>query len=73
MTHDGTPIVLGAMIGAVSPAMFIPREDDVWPKTEIPVHDATRSGSVIRISLSQSLIRRLYDDFAPWRDALAKP
>ena len=65
-----TPNAFVAMIG---PTTFMPREDGSLPKIEVLVHDASRGGAITRFALSESLVRRLYDDFAPWRDAIARP
>jgi hypothetical protein len=35
------------------------------------VKDATRSAPS-KTTLSESLVKRLYNEFAPWRDALAR-
>lgn len=66
-------LVPNAFVATLSPTTFVPREDGSIPKFELQVHDASRGGAVTRIVLSESLVRRLYDDFAPWRDALARP
>ena len=65
--------VSNAFVAALPPTAFIPREDGALPKVELLVRDASRNGAITRIVLSESLVRRLYDDFAPWRDALARP
>jgi len=62
-----------AFVATVAPTTFMPREDGSLPKIEVLVHDATRGGAVTRFTLAESLVRRLYDDFAPWRDAIARP
>jgi hypothetical protein len=62
-----------AFVATLAPATFVPREDGTLPKIEVLVHDATRNGAVTKITLSESLVRRLYEDFAPWRDALSRP
>lgn len=66
-------LVPNEYVAALSPTTFVPREDGSLPKIELLIHDATRGGAVTKIQLSESLVRRLYDDFAPWRDALARP
>ena len=55
----------------VPPTAFVPRDDGSWPKIELVVKDATR-GAASRTTLSESLVKRLYNDFAPWRDALTR-
>ncbi len=65
--------VSNAFIATLAPTTFIPREDGSLPKIEIVVHDALRNGATTKITLNQQLVRRLYDDFAPWRDALVRP
>ncbi len=61
------------IVALVSPAAFMPREDGSLPKIEVVVRDAARGSAITRIALSDGLVRRLYDDFAPWRDAIARP
>ncbi len=68
----GKPVSNG-FVATIAPTAFIPRDDGKLPKMELLIHDASRGGAVTRITLSESLVRRLYDEFAPWRDALAKP
>lgn len=65
--------VPSAFVATVAPTTFIPREDGAFPKFEVVVRDAMRNGATTKITLNQTLVRRLYDDFAPWRDALVKP
>ena len=65
--------VPNAIVATLAPTTFIPREDGSLPKIELLVHDATRNGAVTKLTLSESLVRRLYDDFAPWRDAISRP
>ncbi|MBL0170086.1 MAG: serine/threonine protein kinase [Gemmatimonadaceae bacterium] len=65
--------VTNAFVATLAPTSFIPREDGTWPRIELLVHDATRDGAITRVTLSESLVRRLYDDFAPWRDAISRP
>ncbi len=59
-------------VAMLAPTTFNPREDGSLPKIEIIVRDALRNGATTKITLNQTLVRRLYDDFAPWRDALVK-
>jgi len=63
--------VFNTFAATIPPTAFIPRDDGTFPKVEVLVRDATR-GDVTRIQLSESLVRRLYSEFAPWRDALAR-
>ena len=65
--------VTNSFVAIVEPTLFLPHEDGSRPIIELHVHDAMRGGSVTRITLSESLVRRLYDDFGPWRDAIARP
>jgi len=65
--------VSNAFIATLAPTTFIPRDDGSLPKIEIIVKDAMRNGGTTKITLNQQLVRRLYDDFAPWRDALVRP
>ena len=62
-----------AFVATIGPTTFMPRDDGSLPKIEVLVHDASRGGAITRFALSESLVRRLYDDFAPWRDAMARP
>jgi hypothetical protein len=59
-------------VAMLAPTTFNPREDGSLPKIEIVVRDALRNGATTKITLNQTIVRRLYDDFAPWRDALVK-
>jgi hypothetical protein len=68
----GKPVP-NTIVAVLAPTTFIPREDGTLAKFELRVRDASRNGAVTRIVLSESLVRRLYDEFAPWRDALARP
>jgi hypothetical protein len=65
--------VPNGFVATIPPTTFIPRDDGKLPKIELLVHDASKGGAVTRLTLSESLVRRLYDEFAPWRDALARP
>lgn len=65
--------VPNGFVATIPPTTFIPRDDGKLPKIELLVHDASKGGAVTRLQLSESLVRRLYDEFAPWRDALARP
>lgn len=65
--------VSNAFIATLAPTTFVPRDDGSLPKIEIVVKDAMRNGGTTKITLNQQLVRRLYDDFAPWRDALVRP
>jgi len=64
--------VFNAFAATIPPTAFVPRDDGAFPKVEVLVRDASRGGNVTRIQLSESLVRRLYSEFAPWRDALAR-
>ncbi|MCC6433304.1 MAG: serine/threonine protein kinase [Gemmatimonadaceae bacterium] len=68
----GKPVP-NSIVATLSPTTFVPRDDGTLPTIELLVHDAAKGGAVTRVTLSESLVRRLYDDFAPWRDALARP
>ena len=70
---DGGKSVANAFVATIDPAVFLPHEDGSRPKVELLVRDAMRGGAVTRITLAESLVRRLYDDFGPWRDAIARP
>jgi serine/threonine-protein kinase len=64
--------VSNAFVAAIPPSAFVLREDGSLPKIELLVKEAAKT-SVTRIVLSETMVRRLYDDFAPWRDVLARP
>ena len=66
-------LVPNSIVATLPPTTFIPREDGSFPKIELLAHDATRNGAITKLTLSESLVRRLYEDFSPWRDALARP
>jgi len=65
--------VPNAFVATISPATFLPHDDGTPPKIVVVVRDAMRNGAVVRIPLSDSQVKRLYEDFAPWRDAIARP
>ena len=71
-TTAGKPVP-NAFVATIPPTAFLPRDDGSLPKIELLVHDASRNGAITRIQLGDSFVRRLYDDFAPWRDAIARP
>ena len=62
-----------SFVAAIAPATFLPRDDGSWPKLELLVHDAARTGGPVRVSLPQPFVKRMYDEFGPWRDAIARP
>ncbi len=62
-----------SLVAAIAPATFLPRDDGSWPKIELLVHDAARTGGPVRVSLPQAFVKRMYDEFGPWRDAIARP
>jgi len=64
--------VPNAFVATLAPTTFVPREDGSMPKFELVVHDALRNGAVTKITINATIVKRLYDDFAPWRDALVK-
>ena len=68
----GRPVP-NAFVATIPPTAFLPRDDGSLPKIELLVHDASRNGAITRVQLGESFVRRLYDDFAPWRDAIARP
>lgn len=68
---EGKPVFNG-FVATVPTSAFIPRDDGKMPRMELRVQDATRGGAATRLVLSESLVRRLYNEFAPWRDALAR-
>ncbi len=63
--------VFNSYVAVLPPTAFVPRDDGTMPKFELIVKDATR-GAPSRTTLSDALVKRLYNEFAPWRDALAK-
>ncbi len=64
--------VPNAFVATLAPTTFVPREDGSMPKFEVVVHDAMRNGAPTKITINATIVRRLYDDFAPWRDALVR-
>ena len=64
--------VPNAFVATLAPTTFVPRDDGAMPKFELVVHDGMRNGATTKITLNPTLVRRLYDDFAPWRDALVR-
>jgi serine/threonine-protein kinase len=69
--QNGKKPVFNGFAAVLPPTAFVPRDDGSTPKIELVVKDATR-GTPSRTTLSESLVKRLYNDFAPWRDALAR-
>ena len=51
---------------------FAPKADGNLPRIEIVVSDRSRGNSV-RLPVSDKLVRLLWDEFKPYRDALAAP
>ncbi|QJR35783.1 serine/threonine-protein kinase [Gemmatimonas groenlandica] len=64
--------VFNSYVATVPASAFAPRDDGKMPRIEVLVTDATRGGGPARIALSDGLVKRLYNEFAPWRDALAR-
>jgi len=64
--------VSNAFVAAIAPSALVLREDGGLPKIELVIKETTRPAPT-RIVLSETMVRRLYDDFAPWRDVLARP
>jgi serine/threonine protein kinase len=64
--------VPNAFVATLAPTTFVPRDDGTMPKFELVVHDAMRNGAATRITINATIVKRLYDDFAPWRDALVR-
>ena len=62
-----------SFVAVIAPAAFLPRDDGSWPKLELLVHDAARTGGPVRVSLPTPFVKRMYDEFGPWRDAIARP
>jgi hypothetical protein len=61
-----------AFVAAVPPTAFVPRDDGTMPKVVLLVRDLARGGAVVTLTLPESLVKRLYNELAPWRDALAR-
>ncbi|MBY0491617.1 MAG: serine/threonine protein kinase [Gemmatimonadaceae bacterium] len=69
--QGGKKPVFNGFAAVVPPTAFVPRDDGSSPRIELVVKDATR-GAPSKTTLSESLVKRLYNEFAPWRDALAR-
>ena len=52
------------------PDAFAPRADGSWPKIELFVVDAMNRNRELRLQLSETIVRKVHDDFKPYRDAL---
>jgi serine/threonine-protein kinase len=63
--------VFNGFVAVLPPTAFVPRDDGTMPKIELIVKDATRAAPS-KTTLSEALVKRLYNEFAPWRDALAR-
>jgi hypothetical protein len=64
--------VSNAVFAAIPVTAFRLREDGALPKVELMVREVAKSAPT-RMVLSETMVRRLYDDFAPYRDVLARP
>lgn len=62
-----------SFVGSIAPTVFLPHDDGAWPKIEVLVHDAERAGGPVRMTLPAAMVKRMYDEFGPWRDAIARP
>ncbi len=69
--QNGKKPVFNGFAAILPPTAFAPRDDGTTPKFELVVKDATR-GAVSKTTLSESMVKRLYNEFAPWRDALSR-
>jgi hypothetical protein len=58
-------------VATVPPDAFAPHADGKWPRIEVHALDA--GGRTIRLRLSEQMMRRLHDEFAPWRDLALPP
>jgi serine/threonine-protein kinase len=67
----GKKPIFNGFAAVLPPTAFMPRDDGSTPKIELVVKDATRNAPT-KTTLSESLVKRLYNEFAPWRDALAR-
>lgn len=68
---SGNRPVFNAFVAQLPPTAFQPRDDGSPPRFELVVRD-TKRGNVLRTTLPGSLVTRLYNELAPWRDALAR-
>jgi hypothetical protein len=59
-----------SFIAISPPDAFAPRADGSWPKMEVVAVDAMNRGREVRVQLGDAIVRRIYDDFASYREAL---
>jgi hypothetical protein len=68
---SGNRPVFNAFVAQLPPTAFQPRDDGSQPRFELVVRD-TKRGTVVKTTLPGALAMRLYNELAPWRDALAR-
>lgn len=59
-----------SMVAITPPDAFAPRADGSWPKMEVVTTDGMNRGREVRLQLADAVVRRIYEDFASYRDAL---
>jgi len=60
------------IVATLAPDAFAPRADGSMPKVEVVVTERGRNNEVT-LNVPERMVRRLWDDFQPYRDALAAP
>ena len=60
------------IVATLPPDAFAPRADGSMPKVELVVTERGRNNDVT-LNMSEKMVRRLWDDFQPYRDAIAAP
>jgi hypothetical protein len=63
----------GQFVATLPHDAFAPRPDGTVPKIEVVVVDRTRRNSPIMLTVPEKVVRRLWDDFQPYRSAIAQP
>jgi hypothetical protein len=63
----------GEIVATLPPDAFAPRADGSMPKVDIVVTDRARGNSSVTLTVSDKMVRRLWDDFQSYRDAIAAP
>jgi eukaryotic-like serine/threonine-protein kinase len=67
---DERKAVTHSFAAVIPPELFAPRGDGTWPRMEVRVVDAMNRDREAKLQLSEQLIRRVHEDFAPYREAL---
>ena len=62
----------GQVVATLPADVFAPRADGTVPRIDVVVGDRTRGGSVT-LTVPEKMVRKLWEDFQAYRDAIAVP